>query len=336
MHFLPPTILLLACTLPFSLQADPGILISAGHGGHRMASSDGVTWTHHSFWGEPAHNQQDLKAIAYGNGTCIIVGGYSRSNILVSTNGIDWAQPEFNLGVLSGVLFRDERFLIFGEGGRVAESSDGLHWSPVGDARLRDFLTDESERLGVDPLKSNIRSWREANGIYVGVGDNSIIVSTRDFQDWHFAGRIEPHARLRVETDGRLFVVAGGTTLAWSRDAQEWHSVEIPLEGRDRITNLVHDGERFIVTAPRDRAWESSDGQNWVPIEGASFPDTIATLRPDLYYSFATYWKYTETLLLSTDQGRSWRPVDLPAPVGITCIIHAPGIPKFTGTEDLP
>jgi len=313
----------------------PGIYIAAGHGGHRMSSLDGIHWTNHTFWGEPAHNQQDLKAIAAGNGICVVVGGFSKSNILTTTDGVNWHENEFNIGVLSGVFFVDGRFLVFSESGRVAESEDGIAWKAAGDARLREFQAAEAERLGLDePVKSNIRRWRHAHGLFVGAGDNGIIVSTRDFETWQWAERLEPRSRLFIESEGKGFVVRGDRTLHHSVDGLEWIDVSPGFGERTKLSSLVHDGERFLVNERGTGvAWESSDGRTWSEVKGATFPNTIAAVRPDLYYSFDVYWKFTEEMLISTDGGRNWESVVLPGPAGVTCIVHAGEIPPFPSTE---
>lgn len=308
-----------------------GIYIAAGHGGHRMSSVDGINWFNHEFWGKPAHNQEDLKAIAAGNGACVVVGGFSRSNILTTTDGIGWHKNEFNMGVLSGVIFHEGKFHALGESGKVATSADGMEWSLIGDAKLRDHLNSEADRLGLEnPIKSNIRRWREVDGLFVGAGDNCIIVSTRDFENWTFAERLEPQSRLFIEADKSGFVVRGDRTLHHSTDGVTWNGVtpELPDE-RTRFNSLVHDGERFIVNTRGDLAFESPDGIEWKEVKGESFPGTIEALRPDLYYSFETYWKYTEDLKRSTDGGKTWESTKLPAPVGVTCIVFAEGFPQF-------
>jgi hypothetical protein len=310
--------------------ADPGIYIAAGHGGHRMSSNDGKVWTNHEFWGEPKHNQEDLKAIAAGNGICVVVGGYFKSNILVTTDGVNWEQPDFNMGVLSGVIFHEGRFLAFGEGGKVAESQDGLEWEIIGDADARAYGKAEGERLGTKAVKVNIRKWREAGGTFVGAGDNGIKVSTQDFENWHFGDRIEPLSRLMLASDGeKTFVAVGKETVEVSHDGKDWNQVDVPLDGARKFTNILHDGERFILTNSDDKGWESADGEQWTAIEGATFPRTIEAVRPDLLYSFEIYWKFTNELLMSTDGGKSWTPCQLPAPAGITCIVHADEIAEF-------
>ena len=314
-----------------SYEASAGIYIAAGHGGHRMSSNDGMTWTNHEFWGEPAHNQQDLKAIATGNGVCVVVGGFSKSNILVTNDGVNWEQNPFNMGVLSGVIFVNDHFYAFGEGGKVAESEKGAEWAVVGQPDIQGYREQEMKRLGLDALKTNIRTWRHANGVFVGAGDSGVIVSTRDFQDWTFAERKEPLSRLNVETDGAGFVVRGETTLHYSADGVDWVDVAPEFPEGVKLNSLVHDGERFILNSrgTSSPAWESADGKMWTQVEGATFPNSIAAVRPDLYYSFQTYWKFTEDLLMSTDGGTTWTSAKLPAPTGVTCVVHAQGIPQF-------
>jgi len=307
-----------------------GIYIAAGHGGHRMSSLDGITWTNHEFWDKPSHNQNDLKAIAAGNGICVVVGGFSKSNILTTTDGVEWHKNEFNMGVLSGVMFLDGRFLAFGEGGRVAASADGMGWELIGDAKLRDYLAAEAAESGLEkPIKSDIRRWAHAEGLFVGSGDNGFLITTRDFETWSFPPRIEPQSRLFIKSDGKGFVVQGERTLHHSTDGENWTDVSPELEENTKLATLTHDGERYLANDRQGKGWESADGSEWKAVSGATFPNTIAALRPDLLYSFAIYWKYTEELKYSTDGGKTWESAKLPEPVGMTCVVHATGIPPF-------
>lgn len=310
--------------------AGSGLYIAVGNGLHRMSSNDGRTWTNHVFVEKPGHNQNDLKAIAVGNGVCVVVGGFSKSNILTTSDGVGWDITAFNMGVLSGVIFREGQFHAFGEGGKVAASKDGKEWKVVGDAKLRDHLTAEAQKLGLaEPIKSNIRRWRQVNGVFVGAGDNCILLSTRDFQTWHFAERIEPQSRLFIESDAAGFVVHGDRTLHYSKDGIKWIEVTPELDEQAKFSSLTHDGERFLVNTRDGRGWESKDGLEWRELKGQIYPGTIAALRPDLLYSFETYWKYTEDLKVSTDGGKSWASCTLPAPAGVTNLIFAEGFPSF-------
>ncbi|MGF1451469.1 MAG: hypothetical protein ACFB21_05285 [Opitutales bacterium] len=307
-----------------------GIFIAVGNGLHRMSSNDGREWTNHVYKGKPGHDQNDLKDIAFGNDSVVTVGGFSRSNILTTTDGVAWHKNDFNIGVLSGVIFHEGYFYVFGEGARTARSPDGMTWEAYGDGNLReDFLEPEAERLGEDkPIKSNIRQWRFAQGRFVGTGDNSIIATTVDFNDWDYQ-RLEPRERLFVETNGRTFVAHGRESVQYSPDGLTWTEVTPDDLGDGRINSLVFDGERYVLNNSRDVGWESSDGEVWARIADASFPDFIASLRPGLYYSFKNYWQYTEEFKVSTDGGKTWESTNIPEPVGVTNIIFAPGFASF-------
>lgn len=318
--------------LSFASAAEPakGLYIAVGNGLHRMASNDGVTWSQHQFVEKPGHNQNDLKALATGRGVVVAVGGFSKSNILTTKDGIEWHKNDFNAGVLSGVMFVNGSFVAFGEGGRVIESGDGHQWKPVGDAKTRDYLKTEAAKLGVaEPIKSNIRAWRHAGGRFVGSGDNGFLITTTDFQKWDYPPRIEPQSRLYIETDGKGFVVVGESSLHHSSDGLTWTAVTPPLPDKTRFASLIHDGQRYLVNSRDGKGWASKDGRAWEPVANAKFPGSLAALRPDLIYSFATYWQYTENLQYSTDGGKTWKSAKIPAPAGVTRIIHAPELPAL-------
>jgi len=332
----PLAVAALALGAPTAVGAEPeGVYIAIGHGLHRMASNDGVNWTAHEFVGKPSHNQNDLAAAAVGNGVCVAVGGYSKSNILTTADGKTWTKNKFNAGVLSGVVFVDGRFLAFGQGARAIESRDGMNWSVIAPGAAGDHLAAEAKKLGLDKkIKSNIRAWRYANGRFVGSGDNGFLVTTSDLKNWSFPPRIEPQSRLFIESDGEGFVVYGHHTVHYSADGLKWVDVT-PKEiagsesNRDRLSSLTHDGERYLVNDRRGRGWESKDGKSFSLIEGATFPQNIDAVRPDLMYSFQTYWKATEDFQYTRDGGRTWESAKIPAPVGVTDVIFAPGFPPL-------
>jgi hypothetical protein len=301
-----------------------GIYIAVGNGLHRMSSLDGIAWSHHQFAGKPGHDQNDLKSLDTGNGAVVAVGGFAKSNILTTRDGVEWHINDFNAGVLSGVIFVNDAFHAFGEGGKVIRSTDGLKWEVVGDAKTRDYLTAEAQKLGESaPIKSNIRDWRHMGGRFVGSGDNGFLITTTDFQKWDYPSRIEPRSRLYIETNGSGFVVVGDATLHHSPDGLKWTNVTPNIPEGTKFGSLVFDGRRYLVNTRKGAGFESADGIAWKETKGATFPGTLAAVRPDLLYAFATYWQPTENLQYSTDGGKSWKSATLPAPAGITRVIHA-------------
>lgn len=305
-------------------QGEGGIFLAVGNGLHRLSSTDGITWSHHQFAAKPGHDQNDLKSFATGNGVAVAVGGFSKSNILTTRDGVEWHINDFNAGVLSGVIFVNDAFHAFGEGGKVIRSTDGLKWEVIGDAKTKDHLTAEAKKLGeAAPIKSNIRDWRHAGGRFVGSGDNGFLITTTDFQKWEYPPRIEPRSRLYISTNGSGFVVVGEATLHHSADGLEWKNVTPKLPESTKFGSLVFDGARYLVNTRKGTGYESTDGIEWKELKGVILPGTLAAVRPDLLYAFETYWKPTENLQYSTDGGKSWKSATLPAPAGITRIIRA-------------
>lgn len=305
-------------------KGEGGIYLAVGNGLHRLSSPDGLTWSHHQFAGKPAHDQNDLKSLATGNGVAVAVGGFSKSNILTTRDGVEWHISDFNAGVLSGVIFVNDAFHAFGESGKVIRSTDGLEWEVIGDAKTKDYLTAEAQKLGeAGPIKSNIRDWRFANGHFVGSGDNGFLITTTDFQNWDYPPRIDPRSRLYIATDGSGFVVVGEATLHHSADGLEWKNVTPDLPEGTKFGSLVFDGARYLVNTRQGTGYESADGIEWKELNDVTLPGTLSAVRPDLLYSFETYWKPTENLQYSTDGGKSWKNATLPAPAGVTRIIRA-------------
>lgn len=313
-------------------EASNGMFIAVGHGAHRMASEDGLVWKHHHFVDKPGHNHNDLAAIAGGNGLCVAVGGFARSHLLYTRDGVAWKTGEYNIGVLSGVLFRGGKFLIFSQNGRVASSPDAENWTVLGNADVRSHIRKEARQLGLDkPIKSNVRIWREVGGVYLGSGDNGLRVWTRDFEQWHFHRTSLRSVWPKMESDGKVFVVAGDI-VEWSADGRSWSratlpGLETPLPEKKKFRSLVHDGKRFLLSYA-EQAWQSPDGKTWRLLEDVTLPGYVAAPRPDRWYSFENYWKYTEKLLVSTDQGKTWKEAKLPAPAGITHILYLEDFPK--------
>lgn len=305
-------------------SGEGGLFLAVGNGLHRLSSPDGVTWSHHQFAGKPAHDQNDLKSLASGKGVAVAVGGFSRSNILTTRDGVEWHINDFNAGVLSGVIFVNDAFHAFGESGKVIRSTDGQEWEIIGDAKTKDHLAAEAQKLGeAAPIKSNIRDWRQAGGHFVGSGDNGFLITTTDFQKWDYPPRIEPRSRLYIETDGSGFVVVGEATLHHSADGLEWKDVTPALPEGTKFGSLVFDGARYLVNTRKGTGYESADGIEWKELKDVTLPGTLAAVPPDRLYAFETYWKPTENLQVSTDGGKSWKSATLPAPAGITRVIRA-------------
>src|SRR5207302_1893499 len=114
-----------------------GLFVAVGgnvDGGVILTSRDGITWTPQS---SPA-----LTSVAFGNGTFVSVGGAEGgdpayqtgggTNVLSSTNALDWVQRTSRVGTgsdLTGVASSGTQWVTLEESGGMLSSSDGLAWT---------------------------------------------------------------------------------------------------------------------------------------------------------------------------------------------------------------
>lgn len=316
-------IALLLISFCSSMLAD-GYFVSIGNGAHRMYSKDGVTWTDHAFVGKPGHDQNDLKGLAHGNGMTVVIGGFSKSNIFVTEDGKKWEKIKFNIGVLSGVIFHKKQFYVFNEGGRIASSKDGKKWKKLTDAKVGAWAKEEAKKLGLDKLKSNIRMWKFANDTFVGAGDNGVVCTTKDFKKFTIQKVGGDVQRFRLASNGKAFVAVDNIKAAqkafYSTDGIEWKDISPKLSGREKIKDVVFDGERFILKI-QNYGLESTDGKNWKKIKNATFPGTLIT-TPKAYFSAGPWYRYTKDPKVSFDKGKTWKDCKFPADAAMRYVLY--------------
>src|SRR5438270_448605 len=92
--------------------ADENFWLAVGHGGQRMLSADGKTWTQVGSWSKPGHNQDDLNVAASFQGTFYVGGGYFSGRLTATRDGKNWSDgvipgssPLFGLEVMGDSLF---------------------------------------------------------------------------------------------------------------------------------------------------------------------------------------------------------------------------------------
>ena len=314
--------LLLTLFLSVSALAD-GYFISIGNGAHRMYSKDGIKWEAHEFIGKPGHDQNDLKAIAHGNGITVVVGGFFKSNIFTTTDGKTWEKSKYNIGVLSGVVFEEGKFTIMNEGGNMATSKDGKNWKQVAKNVVGPWAKEEAKKLGLDKLKSNIRMWKYANGAYVGAGDNGVICTTSNFKKFDLQKSPGDVKRFRLSSNGKVFVAAdnnGGKYASYSTDGKTWTAIDVKLDPKEKIKDIVFDGERFIMKI-QNYGLESTNGKTWKKINNATFPGTLI-VTPKAYFSAGPWYKYSEKTKVSFDKGKTWKECQFPAKAAMRYVLY--------------
>src|SRR5215831_17453033 len=85
------TSLVAAALLSPAASADDNYWLAVGHGGQRMLSSDGKTWTQVGSWSKPSHNQDDLNVAASFKGAFYVGGGYFSGRMVATRDGKTWS-----------------------------------------------------------------------------------------------------------------------------------------------------------------------------------------------------------------------------------------------------
>ncbi len=81
------------------------------------------------------------------------------------------------------------------------------------------------------------------------------------------------------------------------------------------------------------------DGLKWNDLKAATLPGTLAAVRPDLLYSFETYWKPTESLSIQPTAVSPGIPLPFPhqlaLPESFEWIFHLPSLDAFKAENNL-
>jgi hypothetical protein len=174
--------------------------VAVGEKGLMITSPDSINWTV-----IPPVTPADIEDIAYGNGTFVGVGGYfdfygAVTTVITSTNGTDW-QSQFSVAFFGtrarGVAFGGGKFVLVGNDGLSAVSSNGVLW------------TDSFHAY------DNFRSIGYSSGRFIAVGNDGLIMSTVDGINWvdHHSIAAMNLRDVQVDDDGLIAVGSNGGLL---------------------------------------------------------------------------------------------------------------------------
>jgi len=153
------------------------IFVAGTSGGKIATSSDGTTWTWQGVINELYSNDRPLfsgydplRAIAYGNGKFIAVGGEDEVEMAISTNnGTTWQdvrttwqdinnKPFGYYKNFNTIVYGNNTFVAVGSNGKIATSPDGTNWTAVTNSTFGSY---------------DIKAIAFGNGKFVAVGDDS-------------------------------------------------------------------------------------------------------------------------------------------------------------------
>jgi hypothetical protein len=246
-----------------------GQYMVVGNAGTIITSTDGVSWTP-----RVSNTSDNLKAVAYGNGTWVVGGSwYPTPNVLIAStdNGVTWSSSSLYSGhyATQSIIYQDGAFIAVTFQGFVLRSYSGLSWTDLGNATgatLHDITYGDGlyvvagylGRMGsatspTGPWKtmrpSNKSSYGVAygNGVYVMVGNSGEIwTSTTGTGGWTLrpSGTTENIGEVEF-ADNRFLAVGNAGTVLASPDGTVWTSLDIGLS--QNLHGLAYDGLRFIM-----------------------------------------------------------------------------------------
>jgi hypothetical protein len=324
------TLIVTMALLSSAAGAAESVWLAVGHGGQRMLSVDGKTWSQVGSWSKPGHNQDDLNVAAHFKGTFYVGGGYFSGRLTATRDGKTWSDgvipgssPLFGLEVVGDSLFAiDLR-------GKVFKTRDGETWELVATPKMpppTEIMWAAATKLAKDRGRDEksvsesqaqghwIRGSAQGNGLILGSGDYGPVVAfdpqTNATTVTKMAGQDTKNpGPKRVAFGNGVFVVVGEKGLiACTRDGKTWENNRTRDDIGD-VQCVEFTGREFLLThtdakTKTTKLMKSVDGLVWEAVDWP-VPRQIRFVNGVLYSS-----SYPPTKLArSIDGGRTWEPL---------------------------
>ncbi|RME94277.1 MAG: hypothetical protein D6766_06195 [Verrucomicrobia bacterium] len=269
--------------------------VAVGNAGVVITSLDGRSWTRVGNSGA----QGDLFTVS-GNGSTILIGGAGELRILDTLvwrdqigGGQDFPAPSWTYYAST---WDGNAFTV---AGRIGMTLDGFKTNVL--ANFSWFEHEESPRFWLWDVCR-----READGLYVAVGDLGTILSSPDGLRWTQEAP-PPEAASRVllgvaARDDRFVVVGTQGTILTSTDAVSWTAATSPSTN-DLQGVTVWNG-RFHVAGGGGEILTSADGLNW-SVAARPVPTLLSGLAalPERLVAVGD-----QGVLLTSEDGVQWTP----------------------------
>lgn len=270
----------------------------------------------------------EVGVVTYGNGT-FVASGYG--GVLVSsTNGINWTTCDSGTtNELVSPIYAGHQFLCVGIAGTVVTSTDGRHWT-----------------RRPPPTTRSLMSAAYGNGVTIAVGGDSLggvesqvmLRSTNDGTDWEVVrqGTGQPFHRVAYGADRFAVFHAAMNKVLVSKDGSTWQTNDFPYSSP---VSLFYAGTNFFALgiAPDPdgtrfpHIWTSAEASEWedakIPVPksgigcvayGAGAYIATGSIQGESHYDWirgTITWDPDTPLVLSSQDGRSWRRETAPSPI---------------------
>jgi hypothetical protein len=264
---------------PNDVACNDEVCVGVGFGGGIWWTEDGLNWTGI----QEGHAQASLFASAATAETLVVVGG--PDTILTSTDGRNFTYHPVP-GSWRAVATDGTGFVAVGEGGVLAESTDGTEW-----------------QLIASPTTSNLYGLAHGPAGWMAGGAGGVLMRKTSGSSWETLPTFGTATLRRVRYSPRMNAYVALTDqgmMAVSSDGQDW--LARGPDTTDWLQDFAESAERFIVIGTQ-QAFTSTDGTQWQELDtGAQYLNSLL-FRNGVFVLGAGLSK---TLLVSED-GLVWR-----------------------------
>lgn len=258
------------------------LFVAVGMSQRRVASEDGITWTHDQSENQPAgDNDYQFRGACYGAGVWVGVGGSAVGRIAWTRDGRNWTDVSDNNSFLGGCAHGNGYFVAVGSSGRHIRSVDGNVWTDparhqianfrsitfgdgrfvaVGDGGRRDVTLDGMTFTDTSTGGDQLFSVAYGNGLFVAAGGNGRrILSSDGGQTW--TNDQSGGSSLRGIAFGNgVFVAVGQNRALVSPDGINWTEHNV---GQTAFSGITFGAGKFLGLGYMNRRLTSTDGMNW-------------------------------------------------------------------------
>ncbi len=273
-----------------SAPTSTNLYVAVGYGGRRLASADGLHWTHDQNWSEiSADDDNVLFNVAFGAGKFVAVGGATKvGHVLTTRDGQNWDEPFKYKSRIATVSFGNTWFVAC-SGDKFLRSPNGDHWTEGASLNFNG---------GLNPRKSAF-----GNGTFVVIGEADpewkyrirFRASTTDGVSMtHFATNNLGDRALAFGA-GKFVLVGQDGLRESSVDGMHWD--RSGFEKGENLNSIVWTGRQFLVAGEKV-AYSSPDGLAWQRL-ATNFPCTVLTAGQGLLLGASWgghLWSSTDSL----------------------------------------
>ncbi len=251
--------------------------VAVGPSGLVVVSSDGSNWVKRA-----SGAATDLRALAYGNGTWVMLGD---GTMLATTNLTSFQDADSTLTSrgIAGLAYGDGRFVAGGLQ-EVLTSPDGTNWTGQPSANI-----------------SIVKSLAYGSGLFVAADEGGYLLSSPDGVQWTRRASVPPVPNAVTYAAGQFVAVTSSGTVLTSPNGVSWRS-EDPGYG-NQLSDIAYGAGTFVAVGDYGTVLSSPDAMGWTFRNSG----TDATLK-GVAYGDGQFVAVGYGAILTSSDGVGWAP----------------------------